>query len=121
MGPRGLIGAQNSGKVGGRTFYLGNVSQDIIDAYNESGTSITEIPALQFIIEPGVLDNNGELKGTVAARLPSLEAGEYFAILSGEDARTITGIVVVTTDDPRDTIVDEVRETGGFFAVRQIP
>ena len=26
MGPRGLIGAQNSGKVGGRTFYLGNVS-----------------------------------------------------------------------------------------------
>ena len=117
-------GAAVQGNITDRKVYAldsTKVTQDIIDAYNESGTSITEIPALQFIIEPGVLDNNGELKGTVAARLPSLEAGEYFAILSGEDARTIIGIVVVTTDDPRDTIVDEVRETGGFFAVRQIP
>jgi hypothetical protein len=37
MGPRGLIGAQNSGKVGGRTFYLGNVRLGL-----EIGKCLTE-------------------------------------------------------------------------------
>jgi two-component system cell cycle response regulator CtrA len=42
MGPRGLIGAQNSGKVGGRTFYLGNVSQMLELLSLRKGTTLTK-------------------------------------------------------------------------------
>jgi len=91
------------------------ITQDILDAY---GSGITAIPTLTFEIGAGVLDTNGELKGTVFGQEPSSETGDYYAILSGTDARTITGVIVVTSLDPREDF-GTVRETGGFFAVRR--
>lgn len=113
-------GAAVKAEVSNRRVYdINNVdiTSDILAAYNAS-PSITTIPSLKFVIEPGVLDANGELKGTVAGVEPSTETGSYYAVLSGENAATITGIIVVTSSDPRADF-GTVRETGGFFAVRQ--
>ena len=86
------------------------------------GGGTTQLPTLRFVIEPGVLDNNGELTGEIQSVNPldgeTFEEGNYYAILSGDNAETITGIVVVTGDDPRTADVT-FRETAGFFAVRQ--
>lgn len=83
--------------------------------------SPTALPVLQFKIAPGVLDSNGEIAGDVASNHPSgtgtLETGTYYAVLSGDNAEHITGVVVVTSSDPR--YGGNVRETGGFFASRQ--
>jgi len=82
----------------------------------------TQLPPLRFKIEPGVLDANGELTGTIESVNTNdgevFETGQYFAVLSGPNARNITGIVVVTGEDPRDDQVT-FRETAGFFATRQ--
>ena len=97
----------------------GNVTQDILDAM---GGGATELPILKFKIGPGVMDANGELQGEIFSASSdastTLESGNYYAILSGDDATTITGIVVVTGSDPRYTGIT-YRETAGFFAVRQ--
>jgi hypothetical protein len=96
-----------------------DVTSDILTAF---GAGTTQLPTLRFLIEPGVLDSNGELTGNLQSVNPAdgetLEDGNYYAVLSGENARTITGVIVVTADDPRVADVT-VRETAGFFAVRQ--
>ena len=99
----------------------------VFDLANNDVTSIilnaqgsTELPTLFFDIERGVLDSNGELSGTIQSSFGGdvFEEGSYYAILSGDNAETITGIIVVTGDDPRNSNVT-FRETAGFFAVRQ--
>ncbi|MEP5151700.1 hypothetical protein [Planktotalea sp.] len=96
-----------------------DVTNDILTAF---GAGTTELPILRFIIEPGVIDSNGEIIGTVQSTNPAdgdaFEEGNYYAVLSGDNATTITGIIVSTADDPRFADVT-VRETGGFFAVRE--
>ena len=96
----------------------GNITQDILDGFS---TITTELPVLKFLIAPGVMDANGELRGEVFSSAPggseTYESGNYYAILSGENATTITGVVVVTASDPRYDGTT-VRETAGFFAVR---
>ena len=80
------------------------------------------MPILKFKIGPGVMDANGELQGDIFSANSDasaiLESRNYYAILSGDDATTITGIVVVTGSDPRYTEIT-YRETADFFAVRQ--
>lgn len=97
-----------------------DVTSDILTAF---GAGTTQLPVLRFVIEPGVLDSNGELTGTVRSNNPSsgdvFEEGNCFAVLSGDDASTITGVVVVTSDSPRYGNSVTVRETAGFFAVRE--
>jgi two-component system cell cycle response regulator CtrA len=44
-----LIGAQNSGKVGGRTFYLGNVSQMLELLSLRKGTTLTKEMFLNYL------------------------------------------------------------------------
>lgn len=96
-----------------------DVTNDILDAF---GAGTTELPVVNFVIESGVIDSNGEIAGTIQSTNPAdssvFESGNYYAILSGDDATTITGIVVLTASDPRDSGVT-VRETAGFFAVRE--
>jgi hypothetical protein len=98
---------------------LDDVTTDIRTAF---GGGTTQLPNLIFEIKPGVLDANGELQGEIESAHPVTgdvyESGTYYAILSGENARYITGVIVVTGSDPRFADVT-VRETGGFFAERQ--
>ncbi|MGH1577515.1 hypothetical protein [Planktotalea sp.] len=92
------------------------VTADIIDAFDND--ELTVLPELRFLINGGgVIDANGELTGQVGSQLGGNFSGNYYAVLSGENAQTITGIIVVTGADPRGDFT--VRETGGFFAVRQ--
>lgn len=93
-----------------------DITSDILAALGGG----TQLPTLIFDVEEGVLDSNGELAGTLqsTANGEVFEEGNYYAILSGDNAETITGIIVVTGDDPRVSDVT-FRETGGFFAVRQ--
>lgn len=82
------------------------------------GGGLAILPELRFLIDDGVLDANGELTGEVFSTSGGIfTEGNYYAVLSGDNAETITGVIVVTGDDPRGDYT--VRETGGFFAVRQ--
>ena len=97
-----------------------DVTSDILTAF---GTGTTQLPILRFVIEPGVLDSNGEVVGEIRSDDPrdgtAFETGNYYAVLSGNNANTITGVIVVTSKSPRYGIQIDVRETAGFFAVRQ--
>lgn len=94
---------------------------DVTPALRTGLGGATALPVLQFVIEPGVLDSNGELTGEVQSVDPRdgsiFETGNYYALLSGDNAQTITGVIVVTGEDPRNSAIT-VRETGGFFATR---
>lgn len=77
---------------------------------------------VQFAVEPGVLDENGEITGALGSytvaddgALESYETGTYYAVIGGEDADEIVGIVVMEAD------IDGVtaQETGGFILVRE--
>ncbi|MBM1219627.1 hypothetical protein JQU17_05410 [Ponticoccus sp. SC2-23] len=78
--------------------------------------------SVQFAIEPGVLDSNGEVTGelgsfTVGAdgSLEAYESGTYYAIIGGDNANEIVGIVVMEADIGGVT----AQETGGFILVRE--
>lgn len=97
-----------------------DITDDIIDALGSG----TELPALVFSIGPGVLSENGELAGEIASfvsneggGLETFESGNYYAVLSGNNAEEIVGVIVVNSDDPRFDGVG-VRETGGFILTR---
>lgn len=96
-----------------------DITADILAAF---GGGVTRLPSLIFEIAPGVLDANGELTGEVQSTNPLsgaiLSEGNYYAVLSGDNAETIAGVIVVTGESVRNTAAT-VRETGGFFAVRQ--
>jgi hypothetical protein len=97
-----------------------DVTQDIIDAYNDDnpGATISALPTIQFRIGPGTTDANGEIIGEAfsVAGGNEFEAGNYYAIISGTNAEEIVGIVVVEGSDPRFDVT--VRETGGFIVTR---
>lgn len=92
------------------------------DTYDNTG--ITVLPNILIDVGPGHVDQNGEIAGNVSSAvlngrgaLETLEAGKYYALLSGEGVDEIVGIVVVQGDDPRYDGVT-VRETGGFILTR---
>lgn len=95
-----------------------DITSDILSAF---GGGVTQLPVMRFVIEPGVLDSNGELTGGIESVNPidgeTFEEGNYYAVLSGDNADTITGVIVVTGEDPRDSDIT-FRETAGFFATR---
>lgn len=113
-----------------------NITQDIIDAINNAGVdpadpasvgtyaNITELPTLLFTIGPNTADANGEMTGSLNSQLAqntgaavTFESGTYYAMVAGDNAEEIVGIVVVTSTDPRYTGVT-TRETGGFVVYR---
>lgn len=96
-----------------------DLTQDMIDAINEGpGASISSLPTIRWTVGPGMADQNGEIIGEVFSTVGSddYETGNYYAIVSGDDAEEIVGVLVVESDDPRFGV--PARETGGFIVTR---
>ncbi len=117
------------GTVSNRAIYdlAGNdITATVLAALNtRKGTSETALPVLMFKVGPGVMDANGEIAGSIDSKilpdgkaLEVYENGKYYAVVSGTDPDEVTGIIVVTADDPRFDGVT-VRETGGFILYRK--
>lgn len=103
--------------------------------YNMAGVDITDdivagidgataLPSLVFDIGPGVTTEAGEISGGVISNyynasgaLEKYEGGNYYAIISGNNAQEIVGVIVVESEDPRFDGVT-ARETGGFILYR---
>ncbi|MEH6645097.1 hypothetical protein [Sulfitobacter sp.] len=87
---------------------------------NGISPNLTEIPVAQFVIGPGVLEDSGDLVGEITSQyrnaegeIIAYEEGNYYAIVSGDDADEIVGIFVLEALDTRDT--------GGFIVYRGDP
>lgn len=88
----------------------------------ENDITLTSVPVASFIIAPNVLDDNGEILGTVQSYYTNstgdtevFETGKYYAIISGNDAEEIVGIIVLENSlDP----IGDTRETSGFIVYR---
>lgn len=116
------------GRVTGRTIFDEDgtdITQDYLDALeDEYGGTYTALPSLIFTVGPGVMDANGEIRGQLSSSIVNgdgviegLEAGNYYAIVAGDDAGEVVGVLVVESPDPRSDGVT-VRETGGFILYR---
>lgn len=103
-----------------------DITQAVLDGINDDkkpDANLTALPTLAFKVGPGVLDNNGEAQGSlnslivVDGGLDELEAGKYYAVVSGSAADEVAGVIVVVS-----TINSiEYRETGGFILYRPGP
>jgi hypothetical protein len=93
----------------------------------QPGVAMTELPTLVFNVDPGAMDANGEISGTLGSTYTDsngvaqpYETGQYYAVVAG-DATTanseVTGIIVVT--DTGYISGATTRETGGFILYRQ--
>lgn len=88
----------------------------------------TELPTLNFDVGPGVIDVNGEIRGYLGSYVTDyrsdvpnnveFERGNYYAIVSGDDADEVVGVIVVEAPDPSNQS-GTVRETGGFILYRR--
>ena len=102
-----------------------DVTADVLAALGaENNRTFTELPVMRFVIGPGVLTENGEITGQLnsfvtdaGGAAQQFEAGNYYAVIGGEQAEEVVGVVVVTSDDPRFEGVT-ARETGGFVLER---
>ena len=93
-----------------------------INADKNPNAPLTALPTLIFKVGPGVLDNNGEAEGQVSNTITSngtpqvFESGKYYAVISGNNADEVAGVIVVTS-----TIASiQTRETGGFILYRPV-
>ena len=91
---------------------------------NNLATGNLVLPDINFAIGPGVLTEAGEIAGDLASRgidetgqPVDYESGKYYAIMAGDQASEIVGVVVVTSEDPRFEGVT-AQETGGFIVYR---
>jgi hypothetical protein len=118
-----------SGFVADRTIYDVNgvdITSEVLTALNTKYESNhTELPVLRFVVGPGVLDANGEITGSLNSYVQpatraaeEFEVGKYYAVVSGSDPDEVTGVIVVTGEDPRSEGVT-ARETGGFILYRR--
>lgn len=103
-----------------------DITDELITALEtDSNTTQDRLPEILFTVGPGVMDDNGEIVGEVTSNylngtgsISNFEEGNYYAVLSGDNASQVVGIIVVEGDDPRFTGVT-TRETGGFILNRQ--
>ncbi|MCT8161053.1 hypothetical protein [Pseudoruegeria sp. SHC-113] len=83
------------------------------------GVTTYTLPTL--VLATGSITNAGEIVGEVASeRAPTgstttstFESGSYYAVIAGDNAEEIAGVIVVTSTEPETS--DGVLETGGFF------
>ncbi|MEX5727235.1 hypothetical protein Ga0609869_000588 [Rhodovulum iodosum] len=102
-----------------------DITIDVVTALEDKyGLDYTGLPVIRFVISPDALDTNGELTGSVRSFVQTnsgsaevYEDGNYYAVLSGDNAEEVVGIIAVTAEDPRAEGVT-VRETGGFILYR---
>lgn len=91
--------------------------------FDQAGNLLGSLPTL--ILATGSISAAGEIGGTAGSQVVSggalqpFETGEYYAVLSGNPANEMVGIIVVTGDDPNDVLDGgpntTVQETGGFI------
>lgn len=101
------------------------ITDDVIGRINaENQASLTAIPTAIFTVSPNALDENGELVGEVTSRFVNnsgdpvdYETGNYYAIVSGDNAEEIVGVVVL--ENTADPVADTVRDTTGFTIYRE--
>lgn len=121
-----ILGDGVRGRVTNRTIFdiNGNdITSQVVSTFNaDNDASLTSIPELRFRVGPNVLDENGEVTGEIFSTyvdnegaIQSFEDGNYYAIVSGENADEIVGIYVVQST-PAENV--EARETGGFIVYR---
>lgn len=84
------------------------------------------LPRIRPVISPDDADSNGEIASEIFEIAEfdngeTIESGEgtYYAIISGEDAGEIVGVLVMTGNDPRFDDSTTYQETGGFIVYRQ--
>lgn len=89
---------------------------------DEEGNPV--LPRIRPVISPDDADANGEISGEVAAAAlfedgtrTTTGEGTYYAIVSGDNAEEIVGVLVMTGDDPR-FAGTSYQETGGFIVYR---
>lgn len=108
-----------------------DITSTLVSAVNmQHGTSLGSLPVLSMVIQPGVMNERGEITGDILSRvqpmdgagkplpLQEYETGKYYAVISGNDPDEIAGVVVVKSNDPRYSGI-EARETGGFILYRR--
>lgn len=83
------------------------------------------LPGVNPVISPNSSDTNGEIVGDVQSiarfedgTTETVGEGKYYAVMSGENAEEIVGVVAITGSDPRSPGVT-YQETGGFIVYRQ--
>lgn len=87
------------------------------------GDGQLQLPDLIFDVGPGSFSENGEISSglrsyaVIDGELGEYEAGTYYAIVAGDDAEEIVGVIVVESKDPRFEDVT-AQETGGFIVYR---
>ena len=121
---------QNGGGVKGdvfnrRVYDLAgtDVTQDVIDAINvEFSSSLTTLPTMVFTVSPDIADANGEIAGALTSEFiaddgttVAFEDGSYYAIVSGDDAEEIVGVIVIESAGVNSITA---QETGGFIVYR---
>ena len=97
-----------------------DITAQVVTEINAAkGTSLPTdfLPSLQLFTGPGFMDANGETEGYVDNFLDNkeFETGKYYAVLSGDKADEVVGIIVVNSDFSTYT----ARETGGFILYRK--
>ncbi len=95
-----------------------NVTQEIVDALNGDTGALVGMPDLLSVVGPGVMNNGGEISSEIFSynQGATFESSSYYAVLSGENAEEIVGIIFVEGSGPRDDMDGvTVRETGGFI------
>lgn len=87
------------------------------------GSFVEALPTLIFAT--GAITDAGEIEGQASStrfdpdrgEFVNFESGNYYAVVGGDNAEEIVGVVVVTATDP-DNISVTIQETGGFIAVQ---
>ncbi len=117
----GVIGDGVKGFVYDRQVFdiNGNdVTGEIVAALNGDTGTASELPVMTFTVGPNVITPAGEVTAGVSSFSQGVlyENGTYYAVISGEGAEEIVGIIVVESTDPRENMDGvTVRETGGFI------
>ena len=108
------------------------------EAFDSAGNLIASgtdgalpMPNLTFAVGPGTLTDAGEMSNGITSftqnadnSLEAYESGTYYAIVAGENASEIVGVIVIESEDPRyndDENGDAnviAQETGGFIVYR---
>ncbi|MDF1729295.1 MAG: hypothetical protein P1U53_16265 [Sulfitobacter sp.] len=101
------------------------ITDNVVGTINEENrAALTAIPTTVFTISPNVMDANGEITGGVTSPFNDLDGnaleyapGQYYGILSGDNAEELVGIVV--TESTRQNPGVTVRDTIGFTIYRE--
>lgn len=88
------------------------ISGSIFDRtyFNEDGVQLNTLDdVVTFDVGSGILYDNGEFSGSLES---ASEAGTYYAVIGGDAADEVVGVIVLETLDPDQPLE---QETGGFI------